>query len=81
MSPSYQLHLSAKVCILADPTRGGFNSRFIHVRVCVCVCVRPQLTKLFNIFGSGLDIFLKSFGDIPRISAMSVSMLVGLLSY
>ena len=33
----------------------------VSVRVCVC----GQLTKLFNIFGSGWDIFLKPFGDIP----------------
>ena len=55
---------------LADPPL-VVSSRFTHVRasVCACVraCVRVQLTKLFNIFGSGWDISLKSFGDIPRM--------------
>ena len=45
------------------PTSGGVSSTFTHVRP----SVRRQLTKLFNIFGSGWDIFLKSFGDITRM--------------
>ena len=39
----------------------------VCVCVCVCACVCVQLTKLLNIFGSGWDISLKSFGDIPTI--------------
>ena len=34
--------------LAADPPL-VVSSRFTHV----CACVRPQLTKLFNIFGSG----------------------------
>ena len=45
---------------LADPP-------LIYSCVSVRMCVRLQLTKLFNISGSGWDIFLKSFliGDFP----------------
>ena len=49
---------------LADPPL-VVSSRFTHVRPCVCLSVRVQLTKLFNILGSGWEIFLKSFGHIP----------------
>ena len=56
-----------KTRFLADPPSGGVSSRFTLVRVSVRPCVCGQLTKLFNIFGSGLDIFLKSSGDIPRM--------------
>ena len=45
------------VRFLADPPSGGISSRFTHVCGCFCVsvflCVCHQLTKLFNIFGSG----------------------------
>ena len=37
---------------LADPPL-VVSSRFTHVRVSVRPCVCGQLTKLFNIFGSG----------------------------
>ena len=37
---------------LADPPL-VVSSRFTHVSLCVRLCVRVQLTKLFNIFGSG----------------------------
>ena len=47
--------------IFSGPTSGGVSSRLSPV------CVSVQLTKLFNIFGSEWDIFLKSFGDIPRM--------------
>ena len=42
------------------------NSEFL-VSLSVYVCVCDQLTKLFNIFGSGRDIFLKSFRDNPAM--------------
>ena len=38
---------------LADPPSRGVSSRFTHVRLSVRLCVHGQLTKLFNIFGSG----------------------------
>ena len=37
---------------LADPPL-VVSSRFTHVHASVRLSVRPQLTKLFNIFGSG----------------------------
>ena len=37
---------------LADPPSGGVSSRFTHVRLSVCACVRNQLTKLFDVYGS-----------------------------
>ena len=51
---------------LADPPLVG-AALDLHLSVCVSVCVSVcgQLTKLFNIFGSAWDIFLKFFGDIP----------------
>ena len=53
----------------------------LHLSVCVsvCVCVCDQLTKLFNIFGSGWDIFLKSFGDIPKMFVHYFQILVNFL--
>ena len=63
----------------------GFQINLKFLSVCV------QLNKLFNIFGSGLGIFLESSSNSPRvfvnyfkyscISSMSVSLLVGLLHY
>ena len=39
----------------------------LHLVSTIRLSVCAQLTKLFHIFGSGWDIFLKSFGDIPRM--------------
>ena len=57
----------ALIHIFRWPTSLVVSSRFTHVHVCVCPSIRGQLTKLFNIFGSGWYIFLKFFGDIPRM--------------
>ena len=51
---------------LADPLEVG-SALYLVLSEWVSVSVCAQLTKLFNIFGSGWHIFLKSFGDIPRM--------------
>ena len=51
--------------IVSCPTSGGVSSTFTPVGPLVPPCVCRQLTKLFNIFSSRWDIFLKSFGVIP----------------
>ena len=51
--------------IVSCPTSGGVSSTFTPVGPLVRPCVCIQLIKLFNIFSSGWDIFLKSSGGIP----------------
>ena len=46
-------NIPATSCLLADPPSGWVSSIFTHVHPCVRACVRVQLTKLFDIFGSG----------------------------
>ena len=79
---------------LADPPSGGVSSRFTHVRPCVLPCVRLCVYSWLNClislvldeiyFWNLLETFLGylyTSSKYFRISCMSVSLLVGFLSY